>query len=86
MNPGEQLVDTLDELRQMLILLSDRLTKSGIERTNGLRVYMGTDCDYYRRSLDILLRKDYMDIKNLVQSCHDLFNLVEGKKNGSSGS
>lgn len=79
MSPGEQLVDTLDELRMQLNLLVDRLNRSGVTRTNGLRLAMGRECDFYKKSLDIFLRKDYIDLRNLVQSCNDLFNVVEGK-------
>ena len=80
-SPGEKLIDSLDELRQQLNLLVDRLARSGVERTNGLRVYMGRDCEFFKKSLDIFVRKDYIDLRNLIESCHELFQIVEGRKN-----
>jgi hypothetical protein len=40
---------------------------------------MGRDCDFYRKSMNILLRKDYQELRDLVKSCNDLFDVVEGK-------
>jgi len=85
MAPGEQLVDTLDELKKMLNGLEDRLDKSGVTRTNGLRLAMGRDCEFYKRSLDLFLRRDYVALRDLVKSCNDLFSLVEGKKPNGQG-
>jgi hypothetical protein len=62
--PGQELIEKLDELRT-------RLNRSGVERTAGLmRVVIsngGGDCSYYRKSLDIFLRKDYEDIHSLLE-------------------
>ena len=77
---GEQLIRELDELRRKLLSLSDRLNTSGVERTNGLHVNMGNDCPYFKRSMEIFLKKDYQDLQGMIESIHNLFNLIEGKK------
>lgn len=81
---GEQLIKELDDLRKALIVLSDRMKVSGIERTNGLREMQGADCPYFKKSLDLFVKKDYIHIRDMVESVHSLFQVVEGKKpNGS---
>jgi hypothetical protein len=77
---GEELLDQLDSLRKEMNRLIDKLNASGIERTNGLRQIMGRDCDYYKKSLNLFLQKDYISVRNLVSACHELFNKVEGHK------
>jgi uncharacterized coiled-coil DUF342 family protein len=78
--PGEELIEQLDSLRIKLESLSERLDRSGVERTNGLRQIMGRECDYYRKSLDIFLHKDYIDLRNMVKDIHQLFEVVDGQK------
>jgi hypothetical protein len=74
---GEELLSNLDELRQQLNYLVDRLELSGVSRTVGLRE-LGTDCPFYRKSMDIFLRKDYIDLRNSIKKCTELFEMVEG--------
>jgi hypothetical protein len=76
MNPGEQLIKELEELRLKLNLLSNRLNKSGIERTAGLGNALGKDCDYYKKSLKKFIDQDYIDIKNLTKQAHKLFEVI----------
>lgn len=75
---GERLIDELDHLRVHLNDLSDKLDASGVERTKGLRETMGRDCTFYRKSLDLFLRKDYRQLRNLCKGAHELFNKIEG--------
>lgn len=67
--PGDQLLD-------MLKLLQDRLQMSGVERTKGLRDNMGADCEFYSKSLDLFLKKDYQDLKNLISNIHRKFEEI----------
>ena len=76
---GEKLIKELDELRRKLSSLSERLDRSGVERTNGLRVHMGADCPYFTKSMDIFLKKDYQELQDMIESINNLFNLIEGK-------
>jgi hypothetical protein len=76
--PGEDLIDYLEDLRLNLNSLRERLEKSGVERTKGLRDAMGNDCKFYRKSLGLFLERDYLDIKQRVADIHSLFNLIEG--------
>lgn len=80
---GEQLLEQLDELRLSLMQLEERLQKSGVERTCGLKKYMGNDCHFYRKSMDLFLRKDYEQLRDMVSSIHRLFSIIEGKQSGS---
>jgi len=62
--PGQDLIIRLEELR-------NKLNRSGVERTAGLMRVLssepgGSDCSYYRKSLDIFLRKDYDQIHSLL--------------------
>lgn len=70
--PGEELVELLEQFRE-------RLNSSGVERTVGIRTQLGDDCPHYRKSLDLFVRKDYVDIRNLNQQLTELFKVVEGK-------
>lgn len=71
MNP---LIDKLDTLLK-------RLSQSGIERTAGLYKTMGTDCFYYKKSLDLFERNDYDDIKFLLLACLKEIEIIDGKTN-----
>ncbi len=79
MKPGDELIQNLENLRKSLIHTHDRLVASGVERTQGLKKNLGENCVYYKQSLDLFLKNDYQDIMNLIQRCHELFQLVEGK-------
>jgi hypothetical protein len=80
---GEQLIRELDELRRKLFDLSTRLDSSGVERTHGLRATMGNDCPYFKKSMDIFMKKDYQELQIMIESINNLFLLIEGKKLGS---
>jgi hypothetical protein len=68
--PGKELISVLEELRQ-------RLNISGVERTNGLCEKMGNDCTYYRKSLDIFLKKDLDDLQNLISRANSLISQLK---------
>lgn len=82
MNPPD-LIDVLDELRLSLAKLSDRLNKSGVERTTGLKRAMGDDCAFYQKSKDLFLRKDYDQVMELFLKVLDQYRIVEGRNFGS---
>ncbi len=69
------LFDSLEDLRK-------RMQSSGLERTAGLKDAMGDDCAYYRKSRNILLEKDYEDLKNLFLETLGYFRGIEGKDFG----
>lgn len=73
MNPGEELVQELDLLRQ-------RLNKSKVEATNGLRDALGNNCTFFRKSMDKFVQNDYEDIKDRINQIQTLFNLIEGSQ------
>ena len=77
--PGEELIDTLDDARLLLNSLRERLEQSGVERTKGIREALGEDCKWYRKSLSMFLDKDYVELRDLIQTAHSLFQQVEGK-------
>lgn len=65
-----------DELLDMLKLLQDRLQMSGLERTVGLRDNMGTNCEFYSKSLNLFLKHDYQDLKNLISNINRKFEEI----------
>ena len=69
-----KLLETLEKLRL-------RLNRSGLERTLGMKdnVDAGEDCYLYKKSLDIFLTRDYVDILKLFKEVAEQFSLVEGK-------
>lgn len=72
--PGQELLELLNELRLNIknneevpiLALKYRISNSGVKRTLGLLNNLGNDCSYYRKSLDIFLRRDYNDIYKIV--------------------
>ncbi len=72
------LIDDLEDLRVALHLLHERLEKSGVARTTGLKVNMGDDCHYYRKSKDLFLQRDYEQVRDLVLKAVSQFRLIEG--------
>ena len=76
-NVGEELIDELDSLREELLRLHEQLSSSGVERTNGLRKAMGSDCQYYRKSLNLFLEKDYVNLRDKVRKCSQLFDAID---------
>ena len=73
--PGEQLVSLLEELRKKLI-------RSGVERTAGLYDKMGPECEFYWKSLNVFLKRDYTELRNLVNQAKLLFDECEKENNG----
>lgn len=69
---GEQLIQSLEKLRT-------RLNQSGVERTAGLKLAMGDNCQFYWKSLNIFLSKDYMDLKSIVDETSELFRKCENE-------
>lgn len=72
------LIDCLEKLRY-------RLDKSGVRRTFGLGLEMGTDCPYYKKSLDIFMKKDLQDIRSLLLNADSLIALIEQDVDNASG-
>ena len=68
--PGQELIQSLETLRT-------RLNSSGTERTSGLLRELGQDCGYFRKSLDIFLRKDFDELLALVERCNSLMNEIK---------
>ena len=73
----DDLLDQLDELRALLSTLSDRLDTSGVERTVGLRDSLGKDCVFYIKSGQLFIKRDYKDLRDLIQSCEEQFRILE---------
>lgn len=69
---------TLDLIDYLEILRKD-LNKSGVERTVGLKVGMGNNCPYYKKSKDIFLSNDYDRIKKSLLLVLKQLEIVEGK-------
>lgn len=69
--PGEDLIVVLEKFRQ-------RLNSSGVERTAGLRAAMGDDCTFYRKSLNLLLKRDYDELHILLKEALLEFKKIEG--------
>jgi hypothetical protein len=67
---GELLIESLDKLR-------DRLVKSGVNRTMGLKSYRGRDCAWYLKSVSHFLKMDYLEIRNLIKEAYDLIQKCE---------
>jgi hypothetical protein len=67
--PGQELIQILENLR-------NRLNRSGVERTAGLLRELGDDCSYYRKSLDIFLRKDYDEIHRILVKCKEVMDTL----------
>lgn len=61
---------------------SDRLEKSGVQRTTGLKFNLGDDCPYYKKSKDIFLQRDYEALKTLFLECLNQYRIVEGQDFG----
>jgi hypothetical protein len=87
--PGQELLEILNQLRIEIAVdepsvplrsLKYRLESSGLERTVGLMRMVessGTkDCSYFRKSLDIFLRRDYNDIYKIIKAIEDNNSLV----------
>jgi len=72
--PGEELIEALENLRS-------KLNRSGVQRTAGLREAMGLECDYYWKSLNVFIKRDYKELRSLVKLAEELFQKVE-KDNG----
>lgn len=73
--PGEQLIDELQRLM-------DRLDKLApvFSRTIGLREARGRDCPFYRKSLELFLRLDYMEVSSMIKSVNTLIGEIENGK------
>lgn len=74
---GDKLLDTLEELRKKLGDLATKLENSGVERTVALRDNLGHDCPFYVKSLKLFFKRDYLELRDLVQTCGKLFDEVE---------
>lgn len=68
--PGEALILSLDKLR-------DKLIRSGVQRTAGLYEAMGSECEYYWKSLNVFLKRDYEELRELTNQAKLLFDKCE---------
>ena len=68
--PGEQLIQALEDLRKKLL-------KSGVQRTAGLYEAMGPECDFYWKSLNVFLKRDYLELLKLVEQAKLKFDECE---------
>ena len=73
----DALLRDLNVLRKLLNDLHMTLNDSGVERTNGLKNSLGSECAYYKKSLQIFLAQDYEKLRDLVSQCHQEFELAE---------
>lgn len=78
------LIEDLDNFRVNLQKYLDRLNKSGVQRTNGLKTNLGADCPYYKKSRDIFLNKDYEELKRLFLEVLSSYRTIEGKEFGNN--
>jgi hypothetical protein len=62
----------MEEFLNSLELLRKRLNTSGTERTDALGKNMGTNCNYYQKSLNSFLKKDLPEITELLCLCYNL--------------
>ncbi len=68
--PGEQLIESLFKLKE-------KLERSGVSRTYGLKEAMGVDCEYYWKSLNVFIHRDYKELKQLVDTAKEWFDCCE---------
>ena len=80
MKPGEELITELEKLRILLNEITSELNSSGVERTAHFLKFVGTDCSYYRRSLDLFLSEDYDKLKEIILNLADLFMILDGRR------
>lgn len=73
------LLEDLDKTRKLLNQLRDRINASGVERTVGLKKALGAGCDYYKKSLRLLLAEDYDSLRDLVKTVDNLFTACDQK-------
>ncbi len=64
------------ELIKKLEKLRLRLNNSGTQRTAGLLDSMGDDCTYYKKSMNIFLKRDYDEVRDLIKEARELFNKI----------
>lgn len=77
--PGERLVLKLEELRIAFEKLVGRLDESGVKRTAGLMEWKGRSCGYYWKSLELFLKLDYSEVRNLILEAAELIKECEAE-------
>ena len=60
----EEMIPILEELRSALI-------DSGLQRTYHFLDTRGSDCGYYRKSLDLFTKEDYDKLKLLIEKSYE---------------
>ena len=75
--PGERLILKLKELRTTFEKLITRIDESGVERTAGLLDWKGRSCGYYWKSLELFLKLDYAEVRDLVMEAAKLIEECE---------
>ena len=77
MSKEDLLLERLGDLISMFSDLSNQLQTSGLKRTTGLRDSMGDDCPYYKKSLKLFFRNDFVELKNLIDKLKEQIDNVE---------
>jgi hypothetical protein len=77
MTNTDELIQDLNNLRKLLNDLHTTLNSSGVERTNGLKNALGSECQYYRKSLKLFFEQDYEKLRDLVTQCSQHFDRAE---------
>lgn len=74
-----ELITDLEKLRTFLNKLTSELNSSGVERTAHFLNYVGTDCAYFKKSIEFFLEEDYDKLRDTIRDLADLFDILEGK-------
>jgi hypothetical protein len=78
----QQLILDLEKLRKYLNSLHKELNNSGTERTAHFLTYVGQDCSYFKKSMEFFLAEDYDKLKNVIRDLADIFDIIDGRRNG----
>lgn len=84
--PGEKLVLKLEQLRIAFEKLITRVDDSGAHRTAGLLEWKGRSCGYYWKSLDLFLKLDYQEIRDLILETASLIQECEAENDEEENS
>ena len=73
-----ELILDLEKLRKLLNILTSELNSSGVERTAHFLTYVGENCAYFKKSLELFLDEDYDRLKSVIRDLADTFDLLDG--------
>jgi len=80
LSAGQMLINELDDLRRLLEAFYKDVSSSGVERTSHFLNYVGSDCRYYQKSMELFMSEDYPKIKESVRELAELIDIIEGKR------